>query len=104
MKNNQHRSVKQTHPNFESLSSQFYDVLENDTGYGCFLKKVPHNKIQIDEGVLACAVVFNGTKYLVYNFHPLSKHWKQVYSLERCNVEEQLVQSIESLKRLYTKE
>lgn len=96
--------LKQTHPNLDSLSSQLYDALKSDTGCGVFLEKVPNKVVVIDEGVLACAVVHDGVKYLVYNFHPLRKRWQQVYSLKHCDVDKQLIESIESLKRLFAKE
>ena len=99
-KRSQNSTVKETHPNKDNLSSQFYDVIRNDTGVGVFMEKVPHEMVYTKEGTIACAIVYNGCKYLIYNFHPFSKSWKQVYSLPHCNPWEQCSKSIDSLKRL----
>lgn len=43
-------------------------------------------------------------KYDVWNIHPKRAGWQHVYSLDKCNPEKQLEESLASLKRLFDKE
>lgn len=59
---------------------------------------------KIDEGVVEVGIVKTNEGYDVWNIHPLRKGWQKVYTLKHCIPEEQCVQSIQSLKRLFEKE
>ena len=61
-----------------------------------------HGSLLIKEGVLRVCVIkmFDGT-YNVWNMHPLRKGWQLVYTLEKCNPEQQVKESLASLKRLF---
>lgn len=56
------------------------------------------------EGAVEAMVIKNGDDWDVWNMHPLRKSWQHVYSLTQCSPEEHVVQSIQSLKRLFVKE
>lgn len=58
----------------------------------------------VEEGKIEVFVVQNPQEYAVWNIHPLRKGWQKVYTLKHCIPEEQCVQSIQSLKRLFEKE
>lgn len=70
----------------------------------------PHTKMAYDygmvwpEGRIEALVVDNGDGWDVWNMHPLRKAWQHVYSLKDCSPQEHVVQSIQSLKRLFDKE
>lgn len=69
----------------------------------------PHTKMAYDsqvlwEGVIEAIVVSNGNGYDVWNMHPLRKAWQHVYSLSSCDPEKHVVESIQSLRRLFDKE
>lgn len=55
-------------------------------------------------GNIAVLVVQTDVGHDVWNIHPLRKGWQKVYSLPSCNPEEQVIQSLQSLKRLFEKE
>lgn len=55
-------------------------------------------------GRVEALVVNNGDGWDVWNMHPLRKAWQHVYSLSSCDPEKHVVQSIQSLKRLFDKE
>ena len=63
-----------------------------------------HGALLIEEGMLRVCVIkmLDGT-YDVWNIHPLRKGWQKVYTLEQCNPQEQIKQSLEALKRLFEK-
>ena len=63
-----------------------------------------HSATYVDEGKIEVFVVQNPQEYAVWNIHPLRKSWQKVYTLKHCNPEEQCVQSIQSLKRLFEKD
>lgn len=46
-------------------------------------------------------VVTAPSGYDVWNIHPLRKGWQLVYTLEKCNPEQQVKESLASLKRLF---
>lgn len=76
-------------------------VLEKEyTNYA----KMKYDSCVIEEGTLEVLVVQTEVGYDVWNIHPLRKGWQKVYTLDHCNPEEQCVQSIQSLKRLFEKE
>ena len=58
----------------------------------------------VNEGVVCVMVATTQQGYDVWNKHPLRKGWQKVYSLSSCNPEEQVIQSLQSLKRLFEKE
>lgn len=69
----------------------------------------PRTKMAYDsqilwEGAVEALVIKNGDGWDVWNMHPLRKSWQHVYSLTECSPEEHVVQSIQSLKRLFDKE
>ena len=66
--------------------------------------KMKYGSCTIEEGTLEVLVVQTEVGYDVWNIHPLRKGWQKVYSLPSCNSEEQCVQSLQSLKRLFEKE
>lgn len=55
----------------------------------------------IMQGRIEVLVVTTPSGYDVWNIHPLRKGWQLVYTLEHCNPEEQVVQSLSALKRLF---
>ena len=61
-----------------------------------------HSTILVEEDMIHVCVIkmLDGT-YDVWNIHPLRKGWQKVYTLEHCNPEEQVVQSLSALKRLF---
>ena len=65
--------------------------------------KMKYDSCSIEEGTLEVLVVENGFCYDVWNIHPLRKGWQKVYTLEHCNPQEQIKQSLEALKRLFEK-
>ena len=66
--------------------------------------KMSYGGCAIEEGTLEVLVVQTDNGYDVWNIHPLRKGWQKVYTLESCNPQEQCVQSMQSLKRLFEKE
>lgn len=66
--------------------------------------KMKYDSCTIEEGTLEVLVVKTEVGYDVWNIHPLRKGWQKVYSLPSCNPEEQVLQSLQSLKRLFEKE
>ena len=58
----------------------------------------------VPEGKIQVLVVHIEEGYDVWNIHPLRKGWQKVYTLEDCNPQEQMVQSLAALKRLFEKE
>ena len=65
-----------------------------------------YDSCTIEEGTLEVLVVQTEVGYDVWNAqglqtHPLRKGWQKVYSLPSCNPEEQVLQSLQSLKRLF---
>ena len=58
----------------------------------------------VDDGLICVMIVTTGQGYDVWNIHPLRKGWQKVYTLEDCNPQEQMVQSLAALKRLFEKE
>ena len=65
--------------------------------------KMKYDSCTIEEGTLEVLVVENGLSYDVWNIHPPRKGWQKVYTLEQCNPQEQIKQSLEALKRLFEK-
>lgn len=63
--------------------------------YGCCV---------IEQGRIEVLVVTTPNRYDVWNIHPLRKGWQKVYTLEECNPEQQVKESLASLKRLFEKE
>lgn len=63
--------------------------------------KMKYDSCSIEEGTLEVLVVQTEVGYDVWNIHPLRKGWQKVYSLPSCNPEEQVLQSLQSLKRLF---
>lgn len=63
--------------------------------------KMKYDSCTVEEGTLEVLVVENGFCYDVWNKHPLRKGWQKVYTLEQCNPQEQIKQSLEALKRLF---
>ena len=57
----------------------------------------------VDDGLICVMIVTTGKGYDVWNIHPLRKGWQKVYKLEDCNPQEQMVQSLAALKRLFEK-
>lgn len=57
-----------------------------------------------EQGYVEALVIKSGDGWDVWNMHPLRKSWQHVYSLTECSPEEQVIQSIQSLKRLFVKE
>ena len=55
----------------------------------------------VDDGLICVMIVTTVQWYDVWNIHPLRKGWQKVYTLEHCNPEEQVVQSLAALKRLF---
>lgn len=60
----------------------------------------------VDDGLICVMIVTTQQGYDVWNVHglqtnPLRKGWQKVYTLEHCNPEEQVVQSLAALKRLF---
>lgn len=55
----------------------------------------------VDDGLICVMIVATQQWYDVWNIHPLRKGWQKVYTLEHCNPEEQVVQSLAALKRLF---
>lgn len=55
----------------------------------------------IDEGKIAVFIIQHPKGYDVWNIHPLRKGWQLVYTLEECNPEQQVKESLASLKRLF---
>ena len=66
--------------------------------------KMKYDYCMIVQGRLEVLVIEHDSCYDVWNMHPLRKSWQKVYTLKHCNPEEQCVQSIQSLKRLFEKE
>ena len=66
--------------------------------------KMKYDYCTIAQGRLEVLVIEHASHYDVWNMHPLRKSWQKVYTLKHCNPEEQCVQSIQSLKRLFEKE
>lgn len=66
--------------------------------------KMKYDSCVIEEGTLEVLVVQTDEGYDVWNIHPLRKGWQKVYSLPSCNPQEQVLQSLQSLKRLFEKE
>lgn len=61
-----------------------------------------HGLLMIEEGVLCvCVIKMTDGMYDVWNRHPLRKGWQLVYTLEKCNPEQQVKESLDSLKRLF---
>lgn len=56
----------------------------------------------VDEGFIKVLIVLRKDGwYDVWNIHPLRKGWQLVYSIEECNPEQQVKESLDSLKRLF---
>lgn len=66
--------------------------------------KMKYDSRTIEEGTLEVLVVQTNEGHDVWNIHPLRKGWQKVYSLPSCNPKEQVLQSLQSLKRLFEKE
>lgn len=66
--------------------------------------KMKYDSCTIEEGTVEVLVVQTEVGYDVWNTHPLRKGWQKVYTLKHCNPEEQCLQSLQSLKRLFEKE
>lgn len=66
--------------------------------------KMSYDALCIPQGWLEVMVIANGDGWDVWNMHPLRKSWQHVYSLSSCDPEKHVVQSIQSLKRLFEKE
>ena len=79
----------------------FYEVLD---AYGNKDQEFWYDLHYLSEGKIEVGIVKTGEGYNVWNIHPLRKGWQKVYTLESCNPQEQCVQSIQSLKRLFEKE
>ena len=58
----------------------------------------------VEEGYLEVLVVPTSEGYDVWNTHPLRKAWQKCYTLSSCVPEQQVVDSLNSLKRLFEKE
>lgn len=54
-----------------------------------------------EHGSFHVAVYKTDKGYDVWNIHPLRKGWQLVYTLEKCCPEQQVKESIASLKRLF---
>ena len=55
----------------------------------------------VNEGVVCVMVTTTQQGYDVWNKHPLRKGWQKVYTLEKCIPEQQVKESLASLKRLF---
>ena len=53
------------------------------------------------QGRIEVLIVTTPNGHDVWNIHPLRKGWQLVYTLEKCNPEQQVKESIASLKRLF---
>ena len=58
----------------------------------------------IPEGTIEVGIIKTDFGWDVWNIHPLRKGWQKVYTLKHCNPEEQCLQSLQSLKRLFEKD
>lgn len=63
--------------------------------------KMKYGGCVIMQGRIEVLVVTTTKGYDVWNIHPLRKGWQKVYTLEHCNPEEQVIQSLAALKRLF---
>ena len=63
---------------------------------------VTHQVWEVEQGMLQVAIIkMPSGVYDVWNKHPLRKGWQLVYTLEKCNPEQQAKESLASLKRLF---
>ena len=63
--------------------------------------KVEYDYCCTIQGRIEVLVVTTPKGYDVWNIHPLRKGWKLVYTLEKCDPEQQVKESLASLKRLF---
>ena len=66
--------------------------------------KMKYDSCTVEEGTIEVLVVHTEQGYAVWNICPLRKGWQKVYTLEHCNPQEQIKQSLEALKRLFENE
>ena len=63
--------------------------------------KMKYDGCVTTQGRIEVLVVTTSEGYDVWNIHPLRKGWQLVYTLEKCNPEQQVKESLASLKRLF---
>lgn len=66
--------------------------------------KMKYGGCVIMQGRIEVLVVTTLNGYDVWNIHPLRKWWQLVYTLGECNPEQQVKESLASLKRLFEEE
>ena len=82
------------HHCLRAVSSCVSDFTVNDA--------LEHAKIEtIDEVVLFSMVAFWKGKYYCFNYYPERKDVTLTYTLDKCDMDKQLDESLASLRRLY---
>lgn len=81
--------------------SKYKEVLEVLKGEYPPRTKMTYNSCCTMQGRIEVLVVTAPSGYDVWNIHPLRKGWQLVYTLEKCNPEQQVKESLASLKRLF---
>ena len=65
--------------------------------------KMKYDSCMIAQGRLEVLVIKHDSCYDVWNMHPLRKAWQKCYTLSSCVPEQQVIDSLNSLKRLFEK-
>lgn len=81
--------------------SKYKEVIDVLKGEYSGDTKMKYSGCVIMQGRIEVLVVTTSKGYDVWNIHPLRKGWQLVYTLEECNPEQQVKESLASLKRLF---
>lgn len=83
--------------------SKYKEAIEVLKGEYAGDTKMKYDSCCTMQGRIEVLVVTTPNGHDVWNMHPLRKGWQKVYTLEQCNPQEQIKQSLEALKRLFEK-
>lgn len=81
--------------------SKYKEAIEVLKGEYAEDTKMKYGCCVIEQGCIEALVITTQNGYDVWNIHPLRRWWQKVYTLEECNPEQQVKESLASLKRLF---